>query len=167
MAIKQISSEQHFVQALEFSLSLLHLHFFKKESLKFIVHLCVGVWWFVFIDNSTHSGIIWERNLNAGLSRIGYPVGVSVEDFLGYVNWGGKICTLWAGPFPTWGICRRKHRCLFDCSLRWVVDIMWLVTTMTLQEWRNGNLEVWATQTFSPFTFFCRGDFVIATGKIK
>lgn len=40
MAIKQIISEQQFIQALELSLSLLYLHL--KKSLKFIVHLCVG-----------------------------------------------------------------------------------------------------------------------------
>jgi hypothetical protein len=32
--------------------------------------------------------------------QIRLALGLSVEDFVGYINWDGKTCPLWVAPFP-------------------------------------------------------------------
>lgn len=49
------------------------------------------VWWLVLIGKWIESRITCETGLWAWL-----------QDYIDYINWGAKICTLWVAPLPSW-----------------------------------------------------------------
>lgn len=59
------------------------------------------LWQSFLITNLTQSVIGWDGHLSEGSSRLGWPVGMCVEDYLSFVNWCGKTPPLWVAPSPS------------------------------------------------------------------
>lgn len=111
-------------------------------------YLCLRwLWWLVFMPT-------WHSpEFGVGLSRLGFPVIISLGDNLDYLSWCGKVLLLWVAPFLGQGIldCVRVKKeqgpaCLHPCSLLlqiWCNQLpqallLWLPDTI------NCNVHLWA-----------------------
>lgn len=68
----------------------------------------------VLIINFTQSRITWEGSLNKALARSGWPLDMSVGDYLDDINWGEEACSLWVPPSlggRDSGMDNRRRKC--------------------------------------------------------
>jgi hypothetical protein len=162
-SVRQTSSSASFWRFSCFCFSSIH----RSTGLAIVCYCASFSMADVLVINSTQSRLTWEGSLNEGLVRSGWPLGMSVGDYLDDINWGGVACPLWVAPFlgvgiQEWIIAENVLWALVDIpsSLLWIIDVIFLRALdwpgrMTLQQdpsahvyWES--LIVEAKKTSSP-----------------
>lgn len=123
----------------------------------------------------THSRRIWRGSVNKGLSRSGWPVGMSVGVYLAYIKWGERTQPTAGGTTPQKGDSElqksREHwralLCIHPSLCPWV----WMSCDQALQGPPIStaplccNLDLRVRQTFFFLKLLCHGVSITATGK--
>lgn len=125
-----------------------------------------SMWWSVLTVSLTQSTITWEKSLDEGLSRWGWPVGIDQDDSLDHINGSWKPHLLWVAPLPRQGIpdCIRMKkaswstntlalipRCLF-LTVDTIVSAASCPCCLTSPIMTGYDLELWPTWALSPLS---------------